>query len=596
MSIRREVEVLIVGGGGSGLTASMLLSSYGVSTTLVSRYPQTSNLPKASGLSIKTMEIFRELGLEDEIRAIGTPPENMRFAGFYAGLAGPHEDYGRTIARIAAWGQGGRDIDWHLASTVGPANLQQSLLEPLMKARAEALAPGSIYFNNSFLRCEQTPDGIVATIEDRATGETYEVAARYLLACDGGRAVGPQLGVQMEGHLAVATSVSVHFTADLSRWYRDDEAFHAIILNPDVGIPCAILPIGPERYGRASTEWVVHLMSFSGDHKAFDDAKAEATLRACLGLPDLDMQIHVVNRWPLDAVVASRFREGSVFMLGDAAHRMPPAGGHGLNTAIGDAYNLCWKLAEVLKGRAPDRLLDTYSAERKPVAERTVSSVFAGWHKNREMAMTIGFSPKNDPQQNWANIRALWAEGPQADTARRHVARALRELVPNFSNLRVGFGYVYDEGAIVAETRTAIATAPLAVYEPSTRPGHSMPDVWLEDLVDRTALGDLLGRRFALIAGEEGGAWVEAARLVARARGIPLDAFTVGTTEGDWMDMRDAWRRVREIGPAGAIVVRPDRFVAWRSAAGAADCVAALNAAFDQLLGHAEPHHAPRRH
>ena len=213
MQIRRKSDVLIVGGGGSGLAASMLLSSHGISTTLISRYPETSKLPKASGLSIKTMEIFRELGLEADIRRIGTPPENMRYISFFAGFAGPGEDYGRRIARMAAWGRGGEDVDYVCASTVQPANLTQSFLEPLMRARAEQLAPGSVFFNHSFLDFEETETGVLTTIEDRARQEQYHIESRYIVACDGGRAVGPGLGIEMNGPLAVATSISVHFSA-----------------------------------------------------------------------------------------------------------------------------------------------------------------------------------------------------------------------------------------------------------------------------------------------------------------------------------------------------------------------------------------------
>jgi 2,4-dichlorophenol 6-monooxygenase len=188
----------------------------------------------------------------------------------------------------------------------------------------------------------------------------------------------------MNGHLAVATSIAVHFSADLSPWYRDSEALLTTIMNPDVGFPCALVANGPDQWGARSKEWVAHLLSFAGDHKRLDDEASIALMRRCLGIPDLDIEVHIVNRWPLDAVVASRFRWGRVFVLGDAAHRMPPAGGHGLNTAIQDAYNLAWKLAAVLKGTAADDLLDTYESERRPVAQHTVATAFAGWAKQQK--------------------------------------------------------------------------------------------------------------------------------------------------------------------------------------------------------------------
>ena len=587
VTIRRNVDVLIVGGGGSGLTASMLLSRYGVSTYLISRYPETSKLPKASGLSNKTMEIFREVGLEAEIREIGTPPENMSYVGFYAGFAGPDEDYGRCIARMAAWGRGGDDLDHVAASTVRPANLMQSRLEPLMRARAEECAPESIFFNHSFLDFEENADGVVTTIEDRATGEVYQVQSRYILGCDGGRAVGPKLGVTMDGHLAVATSISVHFSADLSPWFRDSETLLCSILNPDTGAPCVLLATGPDRWGRHSPEWCVHLMSFAGDHKVWDDPTAVAAVKQALGLPELAAEIHMINRWPLDAVVASRFRVGRAFLLGDAAHRMPPAGGNGLNTAIQDAYNLAWKLAAVLQGKAAETLLDSYESERRPVARHVVATAFAGWQRNRDVAVALGFGPKNTPAENWANIRRVWAEGPEGDAARQRLAQSLFGLVQNFNNLNIAYGYTYDEGALVPDgTAQHTSKEAAAIFQASTRPGHSVPDVWLDNLAGYTAVGDLVGRgKWVLIAGEEGGAWAEAARRVAAECEVTVDTFIVGGSAADWFDTRHHWLRAREYGPSGAILVRPDRFIAWRAMQAAGDCDAVLRSVFRALLG-----------
>ncbi len=581
----RTADVLIVGGGASGLAASMLLSSYGISTYLVSKYPTTSHLPKASALSLKTMEIFRELGIDTEIERLGTPQVNKRYCGYYAGFAGDGPDYGRAIVRLGSWGRGGLDLDWAAASAVNTANLVQSRLEPIMRARAEGLAPGCVAFNHNFLGFTQNDTGVTATIEDRASGEHYEVQAKYLLACDGGRVINPQIDVTLEGELAVATSISIHFSADLSAWFHDDEALIHTVFNPDVGVPFVLLPSGPEIWGAHSTEWIGHLVSFKGDHKQMDDEAAVAMMKRCLGLPDLDPKVHVINRWPLDAVVASKFRVGRVFILGDAAHRMPPSGGHGLNTAVQDAYNLCWKLAAVLRGEAGPALLDTYEAERRPVAQHIVATAFEGWHRNRDLAMAIGFSPVNTPEQNWANIREVWAEGAAGDAARRRLARSLPGILPNFNSLNVGFSYTYDHGAVVPDGSPISASPdPLGIFHASTRPGHSLPHAWVENLLGRCSVGDLVSGRFVLIAGEEGSAWRDAAHKLAEARGVKLDAFTVGTTEGDWLDIRHGWDQVREHGPGGAVLVRPDRFIAWRAMDNVADPVSALSAVFDQLL------------
>jgi len=562
-----DVDVLIIGGGAAGLSASMLLSSYGISTHLVSRYPKTSNLPKAHVVSIKTMEAFYELGLDEKIRERSTPPEMMRYASYSAGFAGPHEDYGRPLLRLPAWGCGQQETDWLAASKVQNVNLMQSQLEPLLKARAEETAHGEICFYHNFVSFEENEDGIVATLEDRETEEQYTVNAKYMLACDGGRAVGPTLGVELEGHLGVATSISLHFSADLSKYYRDTESLATSILNPDTGVPCVLVPMGPDVWGAKSREWLVHLISFAGDHKAFDDEETINTMVNCLGLPDLNPEVHVINRWPLDAVVANKFREGRVFFLGDAAHRVPPAGGHGLNMAVQDAYNLCWKLSSVLRGNASESLLDSYESERRPLAQELIASTFKGWAASRQFVEAIGFSPKNSPEENWKAMRTVWEESEAGDEVRQKIKEVVPAISPNYESLNTGFGYHYENGALVPDgTPDPGPQDTLGIFKPTSRPGHTVPHTYFHGIDGRHAVADIVGSgKFVLIAGDKGESWCEAARAIASEQNIPLEAFTVGTTAGDWNDVRNVWAELREHGPAGAILVRPDRFVAWRS-------------------------------
>ena len=583
-----ETDVLIVGGGPAGLTSSLLLSSYGTDTLLVSKYLHPSPAPKAHLLSLKTMEIYRELGIEAAIRAIATPPENALYVGWYAGLAGPNADYGREIARLGAWGRGHQDRDWRGASAVGYANLSQSRLEPLLKMRAEERAPGTIRFNHQFIAMQQVQGGVVATIEDRATSEQYQVRCRYLLGCDGGRTISSQLGIEMQGHLAVATNISIHFSADLSQWARDTEVLNRIILNPDFGTPCVLLPVGPDEWGPKSREWVLHLMSFPGEYKRYGEQEALQQARGVLGLPDLNPAIHAVNCWPLDAVVASRFRVGRTFLMGDAAHRMPPSGGHGLNAGVQDAYNLCWKMAAVLAGKAGDALLDTYEVERRPVAERTVASAFANWNNSRQFTAAIGFAPNRSAEEIWRDLRTMWdGQGPEAEAARQRAREALTVNLTAYNHLNISFGYRYDTGAIIADGKPTLESLdPIQIYEPSTSPGSSVPHATLEDMHGASAIGDLLGRgSWVLLAGENGVEWCIAARALAAQRGITLEATTIGATSGGRLDMRREWLRRREFGPSGAVLVRPDRFIAWRALEIVDDPAVTLSAVFDKLLG-----------
>jgi 2,4-dichlorophenol 6-monooxygenase len=584
-----ETDVLIVGGGATGLTASMLLARLGVRSWLVSKYKQTSTLPKAHLLSIKTMEIYRELGVEEAIRAQSCPDEHMRYVGWYAGLAGSDPDHGREIARLGAFGRGGEDGDWRATSDNRYANLPQARLEPLLRAHAEQLAPGAVHFHHEFRAFRQEADGIVATILERDSGALYEVRAKYLLACDGGQIVGPQLGVEMEGEAAVATTISVHFSADLARYGRageSDDVLNRTILNPDTGAPGVLVPMGPHAWGMRSREWVFSMIAAPGDHKQESDEEAVAKLRRTLGIAQDEIEVHQVTRWPLNAVVASRFRVGRAFILGDAAHRMPPAGAHGLNTAVQDSYNLCWKIALVLRGQAGESLLDSYEAERRPVARATVDSAYGNWSNAWRIAAAFGFSAANSAQENWHNLRLQWAQGPQGEAARRRATEGIAIACSTYNHLNVNYGYTYASGALVVDDIAAPQSLDInGDFRASTKPGHTVPHAWLEDTRGRYSINDLLGAgRFVLIAGEHGAAWCEAARSLAQARGLPLEAMTIGVREGERFDLRCEWLKRREHGPAGAVLVRPDRFVAWRAMSLADDPKAALAQALEQIL------------
>ncbi|CAM3096540.1 FAD-dependent monooxygenase [Skermania piniformis] len=194
-----EIPVLTVGGGGAGLTASMLLSHKGVESLLVSGLPTTSTLPKAHVLNQRAMEIFTEVGVAPEIYQRSTPAENMRATGWYAGLTGDHENYGRLLGKLEVWGGGYTDPDYIAASPCRTCNLPQIRLEPVLKAHAEKLNPEGVRFNHEVVDVSQDADGVTATVHSKDDDSTYTVRSQYLIAADGGRTVGKRLGVGMSG-------------------------------------------------------------------------------------------------------------------------------------------------------------------------------------------------------------------------------------------------------------------------------------------------------------------------------------------------------------------------------------------------------------
>jgi 2,4-dichlorophenol 6-monooxygenase len=583
---RVRTDVLVVGGGGAGLTASMLLSTLGVDHLLVSALSTTSILPKAHVLGQRAMEVLDDCGVADAIYAVGTPPEQLRRTSFYAGLAG-HPDAGRVLFTQETWGAGGDDPDWVAASPKLTTNLPQIRLEPLMRARAEELAPGRIRFHHELTGLEEIEGAVVARVADLDDDRSYEVEARYLLACDGGRTVGKLVGIELEGLMEVSRTASVHLAADLSGWAKDPEVLLRWIWCPDNAKLAVLAPMGPTRWGGESEEWVAHLNYDLDDPRPFDDDAVLEDLRTALGIGNHPLDVKLITRWTVGGVLADRFRAGRVFVVGDAAHRHPPTGGLGLVSAVHDAHNLCWKVALVLRGVAGEGLLDTYQAERRPVDERNVRRSLENALGYAMMAQAMGLiDPDTTAEERWERLARLWSDDP-ADAAHRRVVRDLMAAQSQeFHEHDVEYGYRYRSAAVVGDGSPEPPERDFRMFFPSTRPGSPLPHAWVEDDdFQRCSTIDLVPTdRFVLLAGERGDAWKDAALQVAGELGVDLDAWCIGHAAGDLRDPRLRFERIREFGPDGAILIRPDRCVAFRSLGAVDDPAADVRRALLQVL------------
>ena len=583
-----EAPALIVGGGGAGLTASMLLSTLGVEHILVSALPHTSLLPKAHVLNQRAMEIFEEVGVAGRILEKSTPAENMKATGWYAGVTGSHDGYGRCLGRLEVWGGGYTDPDFIAASPFRTANLPQVRLEPLLKQRAEELG-GDIRFGHELTGFRQDAEGVTTEVKVRDTGQTYSVRSQYLLGCDGGRTIGKIAGIELEGLRNAMRMVSSHISYDFSRYLKDEEVLIRWLVNPDFGGSIAsgvLVGMGPDHWGTKSEEWVLHIQFPMSDESAFDDAKVLDRMRAVLGLPDFAPKIHYISRWTLEGVLANEFHKGRVFLVGDAAHRHPPTGGLGLNSAVHDAYNLCWKLAAVLRGKAGAKLLNTYGEERRPVNAANVHAAVNAAFNHFNIDKALSLSPEKTAKENWGELRPLWEDRPNSVQKRHAVNSAIVSQTMEFRHHNVEFGYTYASAAIVNDgTPSPVPLDKVRIYEPSTRPGHPLPHAWVEREGVRIALNTLVhGGKFVLLAGEDGQPWVDAAHEIAERYGIDLVAVRVGILEGDYIDARCAWTKQRKIGRQGAVLVRPDRYIGFRSTGAAKNHKDVLNRALRQIL------------
>src|SRR5664279_3367644 len=279
-------------------------------------------------------------------------------------------------------------------------------------------------------------------------------------------------------------------------------------------------------------------------------------MREALGIADHPVNIHVMTRWELMGVVASKLRVGRTFILGDAAHRHPPTGGLGLTSATQDVHNLCWKVAAVLKGAATDGLLDTYEPERRSSVQVNVDNSIASALNHFMIGETLGLSdPDLTADEGWARVSRLWSGQSDDDAFRLHVCEAIASQSMEFRKLNVEYGYTYDSAAVVPDgTPPEQSLDPVRIYRPSTRPGSPLPHAWLEVVGgERRSTIDLVRPdRFLLIAGEAGGPWIDAASDLAAVNGLPVDAVRIGHLDGDYLDPQCRWLTVRGLASSRA--------------------------------------------
>lgn len=581
-----DVPVLVVGAGGCGLSCSIFLSDAGVDHLVIERHESTSNLPKAHYLNQRTMEIFRQHGVADSVTELGAPLEKFGKVRFKTSLAGDGPLDAKLLYELDAFGGGALRPTYEADGAILPTNLPQHRLEPILRRHAEQRAPGRVRFCHELASWEGG-DGepIRAQVRDLATGELFTVQARYLIAADGGKTMGPSLGVAMHGPTRIVEVTTVHFKADLSRWWEDGPLI-TWFLNPESPAltGAALVEMGPT-WGRRSEEWALHFALPPGDPARGDTAALVERIRLVLRVPELPVEVLAVNHWMIEGVLAERYRQGRIFLAGDAAHRHPPATGLGLNTAVQDAHNLCWKLAAVLSGAAGEGLLDSYEAERRPIGQRTIDwAMFASANHQVIMDAAIGLGAHLPPFMRPAMFAMYLDPSPMGETTRQRGAEIFGTHRLECQAHDIELGGIYERGALVPDDTAPAPRDPMGLtYHPMARPGHRLPHAWIEATGERLSTHDLTGRTggFALITGPEGQPWAAAAAELARERGLDLRCAAPG---GEHRDLDGRWARVAGISASGAVLVRPDNYVAWRAPDLAANPRAALAEVLDAVL------------
>ena len=580
-----EVPVLIVGGGGCGLSASNFLSDHGVGHLLVERHADTSITPKAHYLNQRTMAIYRQHGLDEPIVEQGAPLEMFGKVRWQTSLTGDGPLDARLIHEMDAFGGGSLTETYAAAGPILPVKLPQVRLEPILRRHAEQRNPGRILFSHELVAFSDEGDRVVAEVRDVESGELTTVTARYLIAADGGRMVGAALGVKMQGPPRSVHTTTAYFSADLSEWWQEGTLITHFLSPYDPDISSNLIEMGPT-WGKGCEEWGLHFAP--GDPNRFDDETIIPRIREVLGLPDLELSLIQVTNWTVEALLADRYRVGRVFLAGDAAHRQPPAVGLGLNSGIQDAHNLAWKLAAVLGGRADDSLLDTYEAERRPTGKGNIDWAVSAATHHQAILDTIGVGHNTPPERRLPLISAFFDPSPLGDAVRTRTEEIFHTHRGGCQAHDVEIGFAYEEGAVIPDGTEPPVREPLRdVYRPTTRPGHVLPHAWIEHGGRRVSTHDLTGTAtgFTLITGPEGTAWREAAAQVAEKLSIPIAVAQVGAG-AEFTDVDGGWEAVRQVSGEGAVLVRPDNHVAWRSMSGSENPEGVLANAISRILDH----------
>ena len=569
----------MVGAGVTGLTTAALLASAGVKAFTIAKHRGTASSPRAHVTNQRTMEILRNMGIEEQIREVSTPLPDLGNGLMCTSLTG------LEIARYSCYGAGVNQLtDFAKASPCQMVNSPQHLLEPVILAHARERG-AEIRFSNELIHIEQTSEGVVARVRERQSQHEYTVRARYAIGADGGRSVvAQQANFNFRGEPGLMHMLTSWLEADVTQYTAYRPACIYMMVQPGnafwvgSGTLVAVRPFD---------EWLLNRQydPANGEPDASDDAVI-AYARKALGIPDLAIRVKDSSKWQVNNVVATEYRQGRIFVAGDAAHRHPPASGLGSNTCVQDAYNLVWKLNLVLSGKAGDGLLDSYHEERQQIGDQVVSHAIQTLHNFARVPQVLGFHQGQSQEEGYASLEELFSDEVGA-SQRRAELREVVELQNRRSNaLGIQLGHRYTSSCIADDGTPFPQRQRDAVlyYEPTTHPGAYLPHAWIEYQKRRVSTLDILPHgSFGLIVGVGGEPFVTAAATIGEEFNIALPVYKIGY-RCSYDDVLGHWTDVREISDRGALLIRPDRHIAWRCIERPENPTVALRAALRHVL------------
>ena len=552
MTAALDTAVIVVGAGPVGLGAALELARFGVPTALVERHRSTSWHPKTRNLNTRTMEIARGWGqpVYRRLRSIDTPP------GWKSPIRFLRSAVGEQIGLIESHGFEGPGPE---VSPAEPIMSSQELVEEILLDAVLASGLVDVLFSTEVTKLiaggEPGDDHVAVAVRSLRTGEEQTLRARALVAADGaGSIIRSQLGLRSEGSRDLLHLVNCYFRADIERHIGERRGVLFFVTNEHAA--GVLQPL--DGAGR----WLCQISVRPEEHspEVFTAARAGEWIRAAVGVDDLDPEVLSLGMWKLNATVVERLVQGRVVLCGDAAHQFPPTGGLGVNTGLQGMHNAMWKLALHLQLRAAWSLVETYDAERRPVAQEIT-------RQSLENSINV------------ARISAAAAAGSVSGLAAEQIVTESRRYG---NHLGVELGAAYTSAAVVPDgTTPPVVEDSYSDYVASATPGCRAPHVWLGHPEARLSTLDLIGPGFTVLAGPAGDAWRDAATAAGRELGIDVSCYVVGSA-----GLQDSGGFTASYGieEGGAVLVRPDGHVGWRRTAGPTGG-AALTHALRRILG-----------
>jgi 2,4-dichlorophenol 6-monooxygenase len=503
---------------------------------------------------------LRDLEVEADAMTYAIPYNRVPNIVFCTSLTG------EELGRVQGFGTQVRQITERvLASPCISADLPQNLLEPVLLKHA-AERGTHVLFHTEYLSLIQDQEGVTATVHNRLSGETFAIRAKYLIGADGGRSkVVEDIHLPMEGAMGLAGSLNIAFEADLSKYVAHRPGLLYMIVQPGLdktGVGIAII-----RMVRPWKEWQLILgYDTNQPEPRMDDTEAIQAVRSVVGDEILPVRIKSATLWTVNNQLAAHYQAGRVFCMGDAVHRHPPMNGLGSNTSIQDAYNLSWKLALVLQGKANPALLRSYSEERVPVGRQVVERANKSIGEFVPIFEALGLV-SGTPGEKVSSLEVLQSSTEEGAQKRAQLRKAIDGKNYEFNTHGVEMNQHYVSSAVLSEDLPFAPPNFDLELRPvrTTLPGSRLPHVWLQCEGHDISTLDIVGKgKFAVITGIGGECWKVAGLEASQKLGLIFNVSVIGPGR-DFTDHYGDWARIRGIEESGCVLVRPDGHIAWRS-------------------------------